>query len=219
MRKEILKGIVGSKAYGLDTPESDTDYRGVYIYDTISLCDLSPTKDNIRIGEDVTYELDKFCRLSLRCNPNIMEVLWLDDYTVKEPEGEQLIEIRKTFLSTNHIRNAYGGYALSQVKRLERRGDSFSADTRKRTQKHARHMFRLLLQGKSLLETGGLKVRLTKEEREYCFEWSQVPPEIMVPAFYKGVEEFNNTESVLPDEPDFDTVNNVVRAIRRKWAR
>jgi predicted nucleotidyltransferase len=30
--KTLVKCVVGSKLHGLDTPESDTDYRGIFLY-------------------------------------------------------------------------------------------------------------------------------------------------------------------------------------------
>jgi hypothetical protein len=62
-----------------------------------------------------------------------------------------------------------GCYATQQFKRIENRGDgSFPADTRRRTAKHARHLWRLLNQGTSLRQTGRLTVRLAPQAAAEC---------------------------------------------------
>ena len=38
----ILKVLTGSRAYGLDTPESDYDYHGVYVTPTSELLAIGP---------------------------------------------------------------------------------------------------------------------------------------------------------------------------------
>ena len=81
----------------------------------------------------------------LKGNPTVMEICWLNEYEVMTLEGEALIAIRSSFPSAPAVRNAYLGYATQQFRRLESRGDgSFSADTRKRTAKHARHHVAML---------------------------------------------------------------------------
>src|SRR5436190_639318 len=83
----MLEGIVGSVAYGLETPDSDIDYAGIYIEPTHRLLGLHPpsreraTKQG-RDGADATYhEIGKAMSLLLSCNPTASELLWLDEHT------------------------------------------------------------------------------------------------------------------------------------------
>jgi len=92
----------------------------------------------------------KFIRLAAKANPTVLEIFYLDDYTIITPVGQMLIDHRATFLSKT-IYASYGGYAIAQARRLNYRGDSFSSDTKHRYSKHARHCFRLLQQGRQLL--------------------------------------------------------------------
>ena len=122
---------------------------------------------------DATFhEAGKFAALALKVNPTITELMWLPDRTCLRsapPLGEALIGIRSAFLSRAYVNNAYLGYATQQFKRLENRGDgSFSADTRKRTAKHARHLYRLHAQGIMLWQTGRLTVRLPHGDAVLC---------------------------------------------------
>lgn len=114
------------------------------------------------------YELKKYCNLALKMNPTITELLWANKYTILEPLGEELISLRKAFLSKTAV-NSYLGYALSQIRRKYRN----AADvTQYRAGKHVRHLWRLCKQYEELATTGELRVKLSNQEREECFEFA-----------------------------------------------
>ena len=78
-RTRILSVLVGSQAHGLATPESDSDYRGVFAVDTRTILSLNAKKEYKGwvegTDEDATsYELRHFLELALKCNPSILEV-------------------------------------------------------------------------------------------------------------------------------------------------
>jgi predicted nucleotidyltransferase len=77
----ICKVVAGSQAYGLDTPESDLDVRGVCIPPKRYLLGLSAFEQweqQDDVGDTVIYALTKFVHLALACNPNIIELLYTD---------------------------------------------------------------------------------------------------------------------------------------------
>lgn len=165
----LLAGIVGSTAYGLAAPDSDIDRIGMFAAPTESIVGLSPPSASVVSSKpDATFhEAGKMASLLLKCNPTVTELLWLpsDLYEKRTPLGDALITIKRDVLSRKYVRDAYLGYATQQFRRLENRGDgSFSADTRKRTAKHARHLARLLTQGQELYVKGRLRVRLDNPE-------------------------------------------------------
>jgi predicted nucleotidyltransferase len=175
----LLAGINGSTAYGLATEDSDVDRIGCYAAPTSEFHGL-----HLPIGKgatwvstkpDATYhEAGKLAKLLLSCNPTVTELLWLGAWEVTTPEGEALISIRGSFLSAPAVRNAYLGYASKQFGRIRNRGDgSFSADTRKRTAKHARHLWRLLQQGFDVHQTGHLPVLLAPNRAASCFAFGE----------------------------------------------
>lgn len=213
----IIEGITGSKAYGLDTETSDTDIKGVYVEPTDKVLSLGydkahATKDNV--DPDWCYhEVEKFMKLAMGGNPTILEMLFLSDYNILTDEGKLLVDNRHLFLN-NVIYKSYGGYALSQAKDLNRRGGTYGSGRANRYEKHTRHCFRLLYQGRELLETGNLTVRVTPEMREELFAIGKKSPEEIVDRFTKEFTEFDSIKSVLPDKPDRDAINKLLLQIR-----
>jgi predicted nucleotidyltransferase len=212
-RKTILEGVVGSQAYGLATESSDVDLRGVFVYplkDILSIRNLEETIDSHE--PDVTlHELVKFCRLAAQGNPNILELLWLNNYTTLTDEGMMLIGIRHAFFS-QRVRERYIGYALSQARRLVSRGN-FDSDLKKRRAKHARHCFRLMIQGKEILSTGTLTVDCS-EYRDMLFSVGDLSDEEILDLFNRYHQELESLESFLPLEPDYQIINDALYSIR-----
>jgi hypothetical protein len=227
--KTLLQGIVGSTAYGLHTAGSDVDRMAVFVSPTAEIVSLHPPKDSIVTNQpDVTrHEIGKFVRLVLNGNPSVTEMLWLDSYEVVDKWGAALIAMRTRFLSAPRVRNAYLGYAWQQFKDLERRGGTFGPDLRNRTEKHARHMRRLVEQGFQLYSTGQLSVRVEDAEavhefgRKVAFEASldNVPADVRVHTgktyMDEARERFDSVTSVLPEKPDSDTVNRWLVQLRK----
>lgn len=219
----ILEGVTGSVAYGLNTENSDVDIKGIYLVPTENVLSFGwnmkhSTKDHTD-PDWVYHEVQKFMSLAMVCNPTITELLWLEDYTKLTPIGQLLIDNRELFLS-NIVFDAYGGYALSQARDLNRRGGTYANGRNKRFEKHTRHCFRLLLQGRELLETGKLTVRVTPEQREELFAIGKLSPEEVIKRFTEEFEGFkrdskNRIKSVLPDKPDKERLNELLLKIRK----
>lgn len=218
----ILEGVTGSVAYGLDTETSDVDIKGVYLLPTKQVLSLGfdpnkTTKDHV--GPDWVYhEIGKFMKLVTSGNPTVTELLFLDEYSVLEPIGQLLVDNRSLFLSTKAVTNAYRGYALSQAKRLNNRTDQgldgYDSALKNRFAKHTRHCFRLLLQCKQLLQTGTLNIKVTPEEREWLFNMGEQSPETVVDTFISEDGKMDTIESVLPESPNWEALNNLLYDIR-----
>jgi len=218
----LLSGIVGSTAYGLATEDSDVDRLGVFAAPTARLLGLHPVEQSIvSIKPDATFhEAGKFASLALKVNPTITELMWLPDdlYEVRDELGDNLIAVRRRFLSRAAVRNAYLGYATQQFRKLENRGDgSFSADTRKRTAKHARHLLRLLAQGLELFETGALTVRLENPGRYRDFGVRVAGGDLEAAAreIASAEHAFGGVRTPLPERPDEATAEAWLQEVRR----
>jgi predicted nucleotidyltransferase len=218
----ILEGITGSTAYGLNTKNSDVDIKGVYLLPTSKVLSLrfnpqKTTKDHTD-PDWVYHEVGKFMRLVISGNPTVTELLYLDEYTHIDRIGQMLVDNRDLFLSTGAVMGAYRGYAKSQALRLNNRTeqglDGYASSLKNRFAKHTRHCFRLLLQAEELLTTGTLHVKVTPEQREWLFEMGEQPVETVVDKFLEMDEKFNTMASVLPDEPEWDKLDELLLQIR-----
>jgi uncharacterized protein len=205
----ILRGIAGSHAHGLATPLSDEDFHGVYSWPTANFWNLTAPAETLTGHEPYDYsyhELEKFLRLCSKCNPTVLEILGLGEYLEKEPYwGDRLILIRDAFFSERYVKNSFIGYAESQFRKLVQRGDSFDSSVRKRTNKHARHLFRLMETGKRLYETGILQVRV--DDPDSYLKYNSMTVDQISDEFMDTWDEFNLAKSVLPEQPDFDRIN------------
>lgn len=117
----------GSHAYGMNTATSDLDVKGVCIepkeFHFGFLHHFEQHERQAAKGhpEDlVIYSLKKFARLATDCNPNIIEILHVDDSDVLKIDafGEWLRAMRDSFLSRK-ARWTFAGYAHSQLKRIK----------------------------------------------------------------------------------------------------
>lgn len=119
--RTILLTRHGSHAYGLNTPTSDRDYKGIAVPPREYFLGFASVFEQAESGEPdlVIYELRKFFRLARDCNPNVVEVLFTDpsDHLLKTPAGERLVAGRDLFLSRK-AKHTFSGYAIAQLKRL-----------------------------------------------------------------------------------------------------
>ena len=215
----LLAGIVGSHAYGLVGPGSDEDRLGVFAAPTMSLVGLEQIQETWVFHEPFDaafHEAAKYVRLALACNPTIMELLWLKEHEVSSPLGVQLLDMRERLLSAGKVRDAYLGYARSQLKRLESRGDgTFSSNTANRSAKHARHMARLLEQGYDLYTTGRLSVRVA--DPDWYHDFTARGPEVWAKWFHRQAEKFEQASSCLPPVADVAAAEAWLSAVRRNF--
>ncbi|RLK14017.1 hypothetical protein DER29_5051 [Micromonospora sp. M71_S20] len=217
----LLSGIVGSVAYGLAGPGSDVDRIGVFAAPTVAFHGLRPPRESVVTTDpDVTlHEAAKWCRLAMSGNPTATELAWLpeDCYEVRTEFGDRLVAIRSAFLSAPRVRDAYLGYAGQQFRKLASRGDgTFSADTRRRTAKHARHLARLVHQGRLLYATGVLEIRLADPEwfRSFGERVAGGALDEARTLIAEAERDFDRVRTPLPDRPDEATVERWLLDVR-----
>ncbi|MEU9826866.1 nucleotidyltransferase domain-containing protein [Micromonospora chersina] len=231
----LLSGIVGSVAYGLAGPDSDVDRIGVFAAPTVAFHGLHPPRESVVTTDpDVTlHECAKYARLALSGNPTATELMWLPEecYETRTGFGERLIGIRAAFLSAPRVRDAYLGYASQQFRKLtsrdsdgsrSRRGarpaelESSHVGGRRRSAKHARHLARLLHQGRVLYATGVLEIRLADPE------WFRAFGERVAGGALAEAEElvataerdFARIRTPLPERPDEETAERWLLDVR-----
>lgn len=138
----IYKLKTGSHLYGLQRPESDVDYMGIFIPRSDFLLGLkvvnevdnstkSSSAGHRNTSEDVddkNYALPKFMHLVLQNNPNIVEVLFANEDSIEfiTPEMCDLLENRDKLLS-QRVFHTFTGYAFSQKKKLTVKSERFNS--------------------------------------------------------------------------------------------
>jgi len=115
----ILECISGSKVYGLDTPNSDTDIKGVFVLPKKEYYGLNyyPQVNN-ETNDTVFYEFGRFMELLTLNNPNILELLNTPESAIlyKHP---YLSEIMPEIVLSKLCSNTFGRFALSQIKKAK----------------------------------------------------------------------------------------------------
>lgn len=120
--RTILLVRHGSHAYGTQLATSDEDFRGIAIPPSAYFYGFTQRFEQaeVKVPDMVVYDIRKFFNLAADCNPNILEVLWVDpsDYIQCTPLAEKLLASRHLFLSRK-ARFTFFGYAQSQLKRIK----------------------------------------------------------------------------------------------------
>ncbi|MFG3249012.1 DNA polymerase beta superfamily protein [Streptomyces sp. NPDC048187] len=214
----IYACVMGSRAFGLATRDSDTDRRGVFLAPTglYWRFEKPPTHVEGPGEERFGWELERFCELALRANPNILECLHSPLVEYVDDTGRELLALREAFLS-RRAHDTFTGYAHGQRHKLD-------ADVRVHGAprwKHAMHLLRLLTSARDLLRTGALTIDVG-EEREslLAVKRGEVPwPEVearMTRLAREGEEAARR--SPLPAEPDRRRVEDFLYRARRASA-
>lgn len=117
----MLLGVSGSHGYGTNREGSDIDLRGVTMNmpsDLIGLTSFEQFED--RSTDTVIFSFRKAVNLFLNCNPNMIEILGLDEdqYLIISPTGRELLDSRHLFL-TKRAAASFGHYADAQLRRLQ----------------------------------------------------------------------------------------------------
>lgn len=118
----IVKHLAGSKAYGTSTPQSDTDYRGIFCAEKEYI--ISPflgVKEFSDKSEEDTkyYELNNYMSLYLDGNPNILETLWVDEEDIVfKTEVYDILRSYAGELLSDNIAFTYTGFAHNQATRM-----------------------------------------------------------------------------------------------------
>jgi hypothetical protein len=211
----IFRCVVGSRAYGLDGPGSDTDRRGIYLPPADLHWSLYGVPEQLENHEtqECYWELQKFLDLALKANPNVLECLWTPLIEHKTDIADELLAIRDAFLS-KLVYQTYNGYVLGQFKKLEQ-------DVRTKGEvrwKHVMHLIRLLLSGITLLRDEVVVVRVGEHRdrlvaiRDGQVAWNDIDAWRLelhreLDAAYAATR--------LPERPDYDAANRFLLKARR----
>ncbi|WP_157099758.1 nucleotidyltransferase domain-containing protein [Microbispora sp. ATCC PTA-5024] len=227
--RTVLSVVVGSRAYGLETEESDTDRRGVFVVPTPLFwrLDKPPAHMEGPLPEQFSWEVERFCELALRANPTVLECLWTPIVERSAPQGDELRAMRRAFLSRRAL-ETFGEYADRQFRRLARPSGSGGRDetrepdesVERRRRKMAMHAIRVTLSavhlarhGEPLVRVDGHRDRLLAVRRgeagwDEVWRWRDDLARELRDLSAAGV-------SALPGRPDRDRVEEFLVSVRR----
>jgi predicted nucleotidyltransferase len=137
---KILEIITGSYLYGTNTDTSDKDYVGIFMpteeyvfgFKKMEEIDLS-IHHKLENGKNAPeaidrkfYEFRKFVKLALENNPNILEILFVNDKNIESitPLGRALLDIKDRF-PWRGLKEKFLGYAFSQKHKMIIKKDNY----------------------------------------------------------------------------------------------
>jgi len=211
----IYRCVVGSRAYGLHSPESDFDRRGFYVPPANRHWGLFGVPEQLQndTTDECYWEIQKFITLALKANPNILECLYTPLVEHVTPLAQELIDGRDMFLS-KLVYQTYNGYVMSQFRKLQKDLENYG-DIR---WKHAMHLIRLLLAGIQVLQSGTLMVEVSDyQARLLSIKRGEVPWEDINTWRLALHQEFDYAfeQTTLPDRPDYERANAFLIRARR----
>ena len=162
----LFTTISGAHLYGFASPDSDYDLRGVHILPKKDVIGLYPLKETIEVSEInsglqldlVTHDLKKFFTLLLKRNGYVLEQLYSPLIVYTTPEHKKLKEIALNCITRNHYYH-YLGFAKNQWQLFNKNQEYYV--------KPLLYVYRVLLMGIYLLNTGKIEADLAKLNEEF----------------------------------------------------
>ena len=213
----IYKCQVGSHAFGLASEASDTDIRGIYLPSAEQHWSLYELPGQLEFNDgqvdEVYWELEKFIRLALKANPNVLEILWTPKVILSSQIADELRLVRKAFLS-KHVYKTYSGYVLSQFRRMK---NSFESKGTYKA-KHAMHLIRLLYSGINVLKYGEVMIDVSQHRDQLLsIKAGDLSFEEVRQIALRLDRDFQQVydETDLPDQPGFEIAERLLVVARR----
>jgi hypothetical protein len=116
----LFETIVGSQAYGTNTPTSDEDHKFVYILPMDCILGTGYI-EQLNVTKDITgWEIRRFLELMASNNPTVLELLNSPEDCIvsKHPLFDIILGHKDDFI-TKICKDSFGGYARQQIKKAK----------------------------------------------------------------------------------------------------
>ncbi|MEG4252498.1 DNA polymerase beta superfamily protein [Microcoleus sp. Pol10D4] len=168
----LFATVSGSHLYGFPSADSDFDLRGVHILPLPKVIGLISGQETIEVSEVregmqldlVTHDIKKFFELLLKRNGYVLEQLYSPLIVYSTKEHEELKDIASNCITKHHSHH-YLGFAHNQWKLFEKE--------QPRRVKPLLYVYRVLLTGIHLMQTGEVEANLVKLNEK--FQLSYIP--------------------------------------------
>jgi uncharacterized protein len=222
----LYECTIGSKAYGLETPESDLDIRAIAIEQDLSYhfglkifeCSVDQNQEDY-----VVWSLAHYAKLLAANNTQMLEMLFSEpdmQLNVHPSFKTNFLDNKELFLNKS-IYNTITGYARSEHQRTlgettgklgERRKEAI--DQFGYSPRNASHCIRLLYMGEKALKDREIHVKLPENIRLICMALktgiaSRADYEFYYNYYSKAIDEAIKI-STLPDKIDNEWLNSLI---------
>ena len=158
--------ISGAHLYGFPSSDSDYDLRGVHVLPIREVIGLNTPRETIEISgmrdgleiDLVTHDMKKFFGLLLKKNGYVLEQLYSPLIVQTSPEHNELKQIARGCITRHHAHH-YFGFAETQWKLFEKESP--------RRAKPLLYVYRVLLTGIHLMQTGEVEANLLKLNEKF----------------------------------------------------
>ena len=162
----VFATVSGAHLYGFPSPDSDYDLRGVHVLPLADVVGLDAGRETIQVEEIredleldlVTHDAKKFFGLMLKKNGYVLEQLFSPLVVQTSKQHEELKEIGKRCVTKNHAHH-YFGFARTEWKLFEKEHVP--------RVKPLLYIFRVLLTGINLMQTGEVEANLLKLNEKF----------------------------------------------------
>lgn len=222
--KQILRVLVGSNAHGLATPDSDFDYRGVFVQPTSEILKIGGASEHTQWIEgqvdDTSWELGHFLFLATKCNPTILETFlapkvdfeWASEFDIAKLTDE-LRALFPYVWNSKGVATAAIGYGRNQRTKFLDNKDA-------KPNKFAAAYLRSLYNAWELLSTGTFTIKIidtpigetVKRFKEGNYRRGEVIDECEK---YEAL--VKNAEIKYPHEANLEPVNDFLLKVRKAF--
>ena len=176
--KTICKMQGGSHSYGLNTPASDIDIRGVFLNDEINtlvgIDRFEHLENRENEADDFLFELRRFLCLLRKGNTQALEMLFNDTWIAIDYEFSQVIAQRHNLIDPVRLFSCLQGYMHSE-RRLANGERTGQLGSKRKAQldkygfspKNFVQLFRLSYCGSTFFSTGEFPVNVVKHNAEF----------------------------------------------------
>lgn len=119
--KLLCELIGGSNLYGLSTPDSDVDYRGLFFASSKQcVTGFKNIESIVQTGEidSCYYELGHYLKLLRKSNTQVLEMLFAPEssFTLSTPLFEKIRENRYSLIDSHILKSSLKGYVYSEMR-------------------------------------------------------------------------------------------------------
>jgi uncharacterized protein len=165
----VFATISGAHLYGFASPDSDFDIRGVHVLPLPEVVGLVRGRETVETMLDgppevdlVTHAAEKFFGLLLKRNGYVLEQVLSPLVVATTPEHEELRELARRCITRHHSHH-YFGFSENQWQLFHKE--------QPRRLKPLLYVFRVLLTGIHLMQTGEVEANLVRLNERFALPY------------------------------------------------